>query len=206
MKDIIYYAIIGGLFLFNAIALYRQRKADNLAYRIVYFSRYKDWFLALLIVITVITLLVIAEPFVPQFLKWGLFSLLGKDGTNANIEIIQQSSKISSALMIVVFSILILLIPKASYWEEIRFRHDITEFKKSIFSNIKFGMAHCLVGVPLWIGLVLILIGFIYTLKYIYEYKKSNDLDSALKASTSLHGKYNTILVVLLIIALLITS
>lgn len=206
MKDIIYYAIIGGLFLFNAIALYRQRKADNLAYRIVYFSRYKDWFLALLVIVVVITLIIIVEPFVPKFLKWGLFSLLGKEGTNANIEIIQQSSNISSALMIVVFFILILLIPKASYWEEIRFRHDITEFKKSIFSNIKFGMAHCLVGVPLWIGLVLILIGFIYTLRYIYEYKKSYDMDSALEASTSLHGKYNTILVVLLIIALLITT
>jgi hypothetical protein len=206
MKDIIYYAIIGGLFLFNAIALFRQRKADNLAYKIVYFSRYKDWFLALLIIILVITLLVVVEPFVPKFLKWGLFSLLGKDGTNANIEIIQQSSKVSSVLMIVVFSILILLIPKASYWEEIRFRYNITEFKKSILSNIKFGMAHCLVGVPLWVGMVLILIGFIYTLKYIYEYKKTNDLDSALESSTSLHGKYNTILVGLLIIALLLTA
>ena len=107
--------------------------------------------------------------------------------------------------MLVVFSILILLIPKASYWEEIRFRHNITEFKKSIISNIKFGMAHCLVGVPLWIGIILALIGFVYTFKYIHEYKKTNNLDSALEASTSLHGKYNTILVVLLIIALSLT-
>ena len=103
-----------------------------------------------------------------------------------------------------IFSVLILFIPKASYWEEIRFRHNITEFKKSILSNVKFGFAHCLVGVHLWIGFILVLIGFVYTFKYIYDYKKTNSLDSALESSTSLHGKYNTILVILLIISLLL--
>lgn len=202
MKDIIYYTIIGGLFLMNAITLYKQRKSDNLTYKIVFFSRFKDWFWAFLLVVSVIILVIIIEPFVPKFLKWGLFSLLDKGGSNANIEVIQQSSNYSSILMVIVFSILILLIPKASYWEEIRFRHNITEFKKSILSNVKFGFAHCLVGVHLWIGIVLVLIGFVYTIKYINEYKKTNSLDSALEASTSLHGKYNTILVLLLIISL----
>lgn len=205
MKDIIYYTIIGGLFLMNAITLYKQRKSDNLTYKIVFFSRFKDWFWAFLLVVSIIVLAIITEPFVPKFLKWGLFSLLDKGGSNANIEVIQQSANYSFILMIVVFSILILLIPKASYWEEIRFRHNITKIKKSVFSNIKFGFAHCLVGVPLWIGIILVFMGLVYTLKYINEYKKTNSLDSALEASTSLHGKYNTILVVLLIIALLTT-
>jgi len=206
MKDIIYYGVIGGLFLFNIIMLYKRRKVDNYAYRIVLFSRYKDWFLALLLVTSVVVLLIVVEPYIPKFLKWGLFSLLDKSGTNANLEVIQQSSKVSSVLMIVIFAIFILLIPKAALWEENAFRYGTTEFKKSIFSNVKFGLAHCLVGVPIWIGLILILIGFIYTLKYISAYKKSNDLDVALEASTSLHGKYNTILVILLMIALLITT
>ena len=203
MKDIIYYSVIGGLFLMNIIALYRSRKKDNIAYRIVLFSRHTDWIWALLIIVFVITSIFFIEPYVPQFLKFGLFSLLDKQGTNANVEIINQSSSISPILVVVIFAFFILLLPKAALWEEERFRHGTIELKKSIFSNVKFGLAHCLIGVPIWIGIILILIGFIYQLKYIHEYKKANEMEMALEASTSLHGKYNLILIFLLMMALL---
>ena len=206
MKDIIYYSIIGGLFLLNIVSLYRQRKKDNISYRIVLFTRHKDWLLAFGLVVAVISLLVLIEPYIPQFLRFGLFSLLDKGGTNANVEIIKQSSSISILLMLVVFAILMLLVPKAAMWEEEKFRYGITELKKSIFTNVKFGMLHCLVGVPIWIGIVLIFIGFAYTLKYLSTYKKYKDHDLAVWSSTSLHGKYNVILIVLLAIALITTT
>lgn len=206
MKDIIYFAVIGGIFILNLTSLYRNRKKDNNAYKMVLLSRHMDWLLAFAIVFIVISMVVILEPYIPEFLKFGLFSLLDKGGTNANIEVIQQSAKISPFFMVGVFLFLMLLIPKSSYWEEIGFRYGITEYKKSIFKNIKFGLVHCIVGVPIWIGLLLILVGFIYTWKYIREYKKTNDMDIALEASTSLHGKYNSILIILLLVALSITQ
>jgi hypothetical protein len=208
IKDIIYFVIIGGLFCINVVALCRNRNKDNIVYRIVLLSRAKDWLYAILLIASVITLLIFVEPIVPEFLKFSIFSLLGKSGTNANIALISVTSEIGKhpsnmsdifalVVMYVVFAILLLLLPKTAYWEEITFRHEITEFKKSITSNIKFGFLHCLVGVPLWIGAVLILVGFVFTMRYIREYKKHNVMADALNASTSLHGKYNVLLILI---------
>ena len=202
--DLIFYILIGGLFVFNVISFFRNRKSDNFVYKIVFFSRHTDWLLAILLVVFVITLAVIVEPLVPQFLKWSLFSLIGKDGTNANVEIINQSLNISPIILIIVFAFLLLFLPKVAYWEEVRFRYGITKINsKAILTNLKFGLYHCLVGVPIWIGLLLGVVGFIFSLIYIHQYKKSNDLTIAVHSSTSLHGKYNIILIVLLIITLI---
>lgn len=203
MKDIIYYAIIGGLFFVNVISVVKNRKKDNSVYRIVFLTRHLDWLLAILIIMFFITSAVIIQPYVPFFLKWGLFSLLDKNGTNGNVEVLNQSSKFSIILVILIFGFFALLIPKSAYWEEIQFRYGITKINKKFFiSNIKFGLIHCIIGVPIWIGLLLIIIGFMFNLKYIYSYKKNNDLDIALDASTSLHGKYNMLLITLLVLSL----
>ena len=206
MKDLIYYIVIIGLFVVNVAALFVSRKKDNSAYRIVFLTRHIDWLLAFLLVIFVTTSFVLIEPFVPEFLKFSLFSLLGKDGGNANAEIVTESSKISPIITIIVFIILMLFLPKAAYWEEQQFRHNSITIQTSILTNIKFGLMHCLVGVPIWIGLLLCLVGFIYSLKYIFTFWKYVEDKLEVESSTSLHGKYNIILITILLTAVLITS
>lgn len=203
MKDFIFYVIIAGFFLLNIYSFYKDRNKYNSTYRVVYFSRLKDWLFAILIIFTFIPALILIEPSVPEFLKFGLFSLLEKNGTNANIEIIEQSNKISPYLTITVFIFLLLIFPKAAYYEEKKFRHGILKVKDSIKNNIKFGLVHLIVGIPIWVALALSLIGFLLTFRYILEYKKMKSYQLALDASTSLHGKYNTVILLIVLIKLL---
>lgn len=203
MKDIIYYTIIILLFIMNILWFYKSRKDNNSTYYMVYFSRPLDWLLGFIALITFVILLVSIEPYIPDFLKIGIFSLLDKDNVNGNVAILNKSSSISPIITILICLFLFLLFPKAAYSEEKTFRHKIINFKDSISSNIKFGLIHCIVGVPIWIGLCLSIMGFILTMRYIYEYKKTNSYDMALSASTSLHGKYNIIALALFILTIL---
>lgn len=204
MKEIIYYIFIFGIFAVNIAELYLSRKQDNSSYRMVYLSRPLDWLLALLVIIFIITSIGILYPYIPEFLKFSLFSLLDKDGTNANIEIINKSNDVSIYLTIIIFLFFALLLPKAAYWEEQKFRQGHENIKQSIWSNIKFGMVHCIIGIPVYVGILLILIGFILTLKYLSTYRKTNSHKLAVESSTSLHGKYNIILVSILALSLIL--
>lgn len=203
MKDFIFYIIIIGFFLLNVFSFYKDRNKYNSTYRVVYFSRFKDWLFAILIVFIFIPSLVLIEPSIPDFLKFGLFSLLEKKGTNANLEIIEQSNKISPYLTFGMLMFFLLIFPKAAYYEEKRFRHGILKVKDSIKNNIKFGLIHLIVGIPIWVALALSLIGFIFTFRYILEYRKTKSYELALDASTSLHGKYNTVILSLILMTLL---
>lgn len=124
MKDFIFYIIIIGFFLLNIYSFYKDRNKYNSTYRVVYFSRFKDWLFAILIVFIFIPVLVLIEPSIPDFLKFGLFSLLEKKGTNANLEIIEQSNKISPYLTFGMLAFFLLIFPKAAYYEEKKFSYD----------------------------------------------------------------------------------
>jgi len=204
MKEIIYYIVIFGIFGINIAELYLSRKEDNNCYKLVYLRRPLDWLLALLVIIFLITSIGLLYPYIPEFLKFSLFSLLDKDGTNANIEIINKSNDISVYLTIIIFLFFALLLPKSAYWEEQKFRQGHEKFSQSIWSNIKFGMIHCLIGIPVYVGIFLIIIGFILTLKYLSTYRKTNSHKLAVESSTSLHGKYNIILVSILALSLIL--
>lgn len=203
MKDIIYYTILILLFSLNIMWLYKARKDNNSIYYVVYFSRPLDWVLGFFALTAFIILIVSIEPYIPDFLKIGVFSLLNKDGVNANVAILNNSSSISPIITIFICLFLVLFFPKAAYSEEKTFRHGIINLKDSIWSNVKFGLIHCIVGLPIWIGLCLSFMGFVLTLRYIYEYKKTNNYDMALCASTSLHGKYNIIALTIFVLTLL---
>jgi len=211
VKDLIYFTIIGGLFAMNIWSIYKDRKKNNFVYRVVIFSRVMDWLWALLLIICVISFAALVEPYLPELLKWNLFSILGKNGTNANIEILKiasSPSSSSSSLVIIsklfilsIFLLFLLLIPKAAYWEEIQFRSGTTRInKKVIIRNLKFGLMHCIIGVPIWVGFILGGVGMAYSVRYIRVYKRTSDEDLALMSCTSLHGKYNLILILLLAI------
>lgn len=202
MKDIIYYVIIISLFIINITWFYKARKDNNSIYYVVYFSRPIDWVFGFFSLMAFIILLVSIEPYIPEFFKIGIFSLLDKDNVNGNVAILNNSSSISPLITVFICLFLLLFLPKAAYSEEKTFRHKIINFKDSISSNIKFGLVHCIVGVPIWIGLCLSFMGFVLTLRYIYEYKKTNNYDMALYASSSLHGKYNILALTLFILTL----
>jgi len=204
MTDIIYFSLIIGLFAWNIYYVFQSRKQNNFVYRVVYFSRHWDWLLAIMLVAFIISACVLVSAIVPAWMNWSWLSLLGKDSANANIEIFFIIEKISSAFIFVLYAFFLFLLPKVAYMEEYIFRRGKNSVRQVLLSNFIFGMVHCIVGVQLWVGLVLIVFGLLLSLKYIFEYRKNEDRYDAMLASTSLHGKYNTIVVSLIIIALML--
>lgn len=234
MKDFIYLMIVGGLFAVNAWSLYKARSKNNFVYRIVLFTRHKDWLWSILLIAGMITVGSLVEPHVPKILKWSVFSILDKDGTNANIAIVEgfgsakasasmASLIISKIFLLIIYTIFILILPKAAYWEEKTYRYGTTEFNtKTVYRNIKFGLMHCVIGVPIWIGLLLALVGMVLAFRYIKEYRDRARItittseypykvinseyphEMAVLSSTSLHGKYNIILLTLIFLSIIV--
>ena len=232
MGDLIYYCIIGALFVINLRSIYIDRKRNNFVYKVVFISNPWDWALAALTIAFVIGCCIVLEPIMPSALNWSWPSyFFSKESSNINIEIIYQSMKLSSGLLILLFVFFILLLPKAAYEEEKIFRLHNNKLLHCIIPNLKFGFAHCIVGVPLWVGGMLCLVGFLLSLRYLYalnkhiepilsdtilEYgplharnvnRQSISLEyngrKAILESTSLHGKYNIVLVTILFISLI---
>lgn len=206
MGDVIFYTIAGVIFLLNVATLYVERNNDNSVYRLVYLERKSDWLRAIGLIFLVITTVALIYPFIPDFLNSGLYSGFTEETTNVNIVVITETPKFVSLFF---YAFLLYILPKAAFWEEEIFRKGQEKITRGvIFTNLKFGFLHCLLGIPFWAGFVLSAIGLIYSVRYISVFKKHSSKNYsnavahsfALDATTSLHAKYNIILVTIIII------
>ena len=93
-----------------------------------------------------------------------------------------------------------LTIPYLAKSEEELFRSNLLTIRSRITNSIGFGLIHVVVGVPLYISLVLALVGFVFSIFYIKTYKRFSHINEekanleATLASTSIHSKYNFII------------
>ena len=179
----------------------------------VYFQNLKDWMFAILLVSSVISILFLISSFdIPEFLKFSWLKLIGANSTNLIIAPVgtQTTSVISIVATIILYCCFVFFLPYLAKLEEMQFRYYVFSRKERIINSIKFGFLHMVVGVPVFAAIILSILGYIFSLKYMSTYKKyyqefefSEVNDLALDSSTSLHAKYNFILITL--IFLLIT-
>ncbi len=86
----------------------------------------------------------------------------------------------------VAFAILLFLnLPRLARYEEDAFRRGTKDWKDGAWRSLKFGLLHCLVGVPLGFGLALGLGGLWFT----YHYFRGG-----VRQSTAVHTLYNATL------------
>ena len=64
------------------------------------------------------------------------------------------------------WALLVINIPGLALNEEYAFRKDVTEPKLIAFQSVKFGLAHCIVGIPISFGIGLIVAGFWFAHQY----------------------------------------
>lgn len=143
-------------------------------------------------------------------LKYGWINLFFGVSGNMLIKPITEgshSTHISIRLLVpIFFAALAFVLPFLVRSEERSFRKGYDEWGSVIKQSIKFGLVHCLVGVPLAAGIALIISGFFYG----YKYKRAFDCntetlgygraeDEAVMVSTTYHTMYNMIVVALLI-------
>jgi hypothetical protein len=171
----------------------------------VYLSNHKDWIFSiflLLFVFSSMSLLYFADI---NWIKWSIINLFDSNQVGSNLIIAPIWSTNSLIISTVIWILLVFFIPYGAYIEEEIFRKGKISIKSRIFSSISFGFLHMLVGVPVFTSIVLSIVGWFFSLRYINALKKSDET-SALISSTSLHAKYNFIIVTLLYLTLILSS
>lgn len=182
---------------------YKDFRKDSSLLKMAYLKRPIDYLWSLLIVIgVIITIISLSYIELPKFMTWSLVSLLSDNKISGNI-IVAPFSSGSLIIVIGFWFLLSLALPYLAKSEEKSFRSLVFGTKNRIITSIKFGLIHMIVGVPLIIALVLSVIGYIYSIFYVTAFNKAikvnpNTADEvALNVSTSVHSKYNFILITL---------
>jgi membrane protease YdiL (CAAX protease family) len=137
-------------------------------------------------------------------MTWSWFSIFSGDSNDVGNVITQPFNSGSIPLILSFWVILCIALPYLAKIEEEIFRSNILTLKKRVLYSLYFGFAHMVMGVSITVSLVLSVVGFIYSIFYIREYNRiiKSDPDNAntvaTLASSSIHTKYNFILVTLL--------
>ena len=146
-----------------------------------------DWIkvvvLNLVVLTATLTGIVLAYTYGPTFLQWSwltLFATQGEQGTNLNL------AGASIPYFGIVFMILLILnFPRLARYEDEEFRDGTKNWLDAIPRSIKFGLWHCVVGVPLCAGILLAFPGLWFTRQY---------FRGGVERSTLYHATYNMIL------------
>jgi len=177
---------------------------DSSVLRNAYLTRPLDFFWAFLMVIGVfVSVITLASVGLPKFMTWSVLSIFSDGTANApSGNIIAAPFKSGSVLIIGGFWFLLsLALPYLAKGEEETFRSMVFGTKNRIITNIKFGLVHMIVGVPLFVALILAVCGYIFSIFYVNAFSKAAkvNVDTADKVaigvSTSLHAKYNFLIV-----------
>jgi hypothetical protein len=211
--------------LFNIIATlvigsalyssYKDFRKDSSLLKVSYFTRPMDYLWSFLMVIGVMTsVITLASIGLPKFMTWSWISMLGSEGADAPSGNIMAAPFKSGSVLIIggFWLILSLALPYLAKGEEETFRSLVFGTKKRIITSIKFGLVHMIVGVPLFIALILAVVGYIFSIFYVKTFYKAAAVDPysadkvAILASTSVHAKYNFLIITIgSLLAILVT-
>jgi hypothetical protein len=208
--------IIATLVIGSALySSYKDFRKDSSLLKMAYFTRPMDYLWSFLMVIGVMTTVITLSSIgLPKFMTWSWISMLGSEGADApSGNIMAAPFKSGSVIIISIFWLLLTLaLPYLAKGEEKVFRSLIFGTKKRIITSIKFGLIHMVVGVPLFIALILAVVGYIFSIFYLKAFNKAAKVDPytadevAINVSTSVHAKYNFLIVTIgALLAILIT-
>lgn len=188
--NIVSYLLIG-LGIWDSFKMFRK---DSGLIKRVYFNDLKDWLWAFLMMLGVFTVVVLLSLInLPQFLRFSWISLISSEVKSQNL-ITSPALSGSIPIVCIFWVVFTLCLPYLAKIEEIGFRGDATDIKSRIIKSILFGLVHMIMGIQLYIAIILIFVGYLFSCKYMIGFRKGGN-EVGLAASTSLHAKYNFIII-----------
>lgn len=195
-----------------ALSVFVYKKEPTLLKK-VYTTNLIDYVLGPVLLLSVFGIaFLLSKANLPSFLTFSLANLIDMKSTSIGLSslIVNLDKTPSNLSLLLITSIsLIFCLPALSYAEEFAFRYEISDLKTRLLKSFSFGMIHLFVGIPVFIALILSIVGFIFSLRYVKSYRNARKTsakgihhDIALLSSTSLHAKYNLSIIVGLIIYL----
>lgn len=139
-------------------------------------------------------------------LGWGWWSVLGGEG---NPVFGSSDTTVGTSwewiVPLVFMCLLIPALPLFAHAEERLFRAGAESWSipHRVLKLLQFGLAHCIVGVPLGVGLTLSLGGLYFMWVYLQRYDITRSRSDATIESAAAHTAYNGLIVALVLVALL---
>lgn len=137
---------------------------------------------ALVLAATAATALVLFALFPALDRSW-LYLLPGTGGHAGNLGLMPMQIKYFGIAFLVLFAV---SIPDLARSEEMRYRRGTKTWRQGVWRSLRFGLAHCVVGVPLYGGLALAVAGLWFTFQY---------FRGGVEGSTLHHATYNWIVI-----------
>lgn len=161
---------------------------------------------------------------------WGWYSLLTGHGGNMAVAPIIDAGESSYAIVKIaalgIFCLLVILMPFFAHGEEVDYRRGRETWLRILPASLRFGLVHMWVGVPLSAGLALALPGLYFAWKYKRAFERAKrdvglpempSLKDLVRAgnflelarghavfrSTVYHACYNTLAMILVLVAVL---
>jgi membrane protease YdiL (CAAX protease family) len=188
--NIVSYLLIG-LGIWDSFKMFRK---DSGLIKRVYFNDLRDWLWAFLMMLGVVTVIILLSLIhLPQFLRFSWISLISSEVKSQNL-ITSPALSGSIPIVCIFWVVFTLCLPYLAKIEEIGFRGDVTDIKSRIIKSIAFGLVHMIMGIQLYIAIILIFVGYLFSCKYMVGFRRGGN-EVGLAASTSLHAKYNFIII-----------
>jgi len=131
---------------------------------------------------------------IPALDRSWLYLLPNLHGTASNIYLMPVTIKYFGILFIGLFAV---CIPSLARGEEMSYRHGTRNWRHGVWRSIRFGLAHCVVGVPLYAGLALTIGGLWFTHQY---------FQGGVERSTLHHATCNWIVTAILLVIVIVWS
>lgn len=201
----IFNIVISLIILITFWKIWGEFRKDKSFIKTIYLKRINHYFIAILLAFGAMLTIIGLWQFMPKFMTWSWISSLTSGEVNGNFMMAPLQFK-STLFTILFWACLVLSMPYLVRKEEFLFRSLVFNNKKRLISSLKFGLAHMIVGVPLFIALIIAVIGFIFSIIYIKEFRKIAKIDPinadkiAVESSTSIHTKYNLVVITIAVI------
>lgn len=192
----------------NAITSWKDKEFIGIIWSHFTFLKLTE-VMGLFLVIAFSTCLLKEIPIIKHGWTYFLFS------QDANIVMAPVMLKESGSLLIrivplIFFVLLGVSMPFLVHQEELQFRYKTLEWSNICWNSIKFGLAHCIVGVSVAVGLSLSIAGFFLAIKYRQTFQRAQSLemlegeahDAALIMCTAYHTYFNTLVLAIILVSL----
>lgn len=182
------------LIIYNIYIYFNAYKRNPSFLRKVYFTNLNDYIPAFFLVVMASSLIFVFKFInLPSFLSFSWLNLFGLEGMNILVSPFLMDSEtpqskvpltepnlflavifrgVTILLFIVFYLIMIAISAFIARDEERIFRYYYLSKKERIKRSFLFGFAHMVVGVPVYVALILTLIGWIFSLSYYNAFSK----------------------------------
>ncbi|HRF59804.1 MAG TPA: hypothetical protein PLH94_07815 [Fimbriimonadaceae bacterium] len=194
MTPLVLVQIVFGIWITINLLTYVSKRRFRRHYAVFARAKFGEWLgtmaSSVVLIFTTITVGILLIVLWPSVLGWTWLMLLARpeEAANAGQNLNLAPAQIPYVGLLFV-ALLALSVPRFARYEEEQFRRGTKGPGDALVRSVKFGLVHCIVGVPIGLGLALTIPGLWFT----YQYRRGG-----VRRAVFVHSIYNWLILIAL--------